>query len=150
MKWTDEKRRVAEAHARRIYSKFVGKVLLVGEVDFYAQDDHLDARPGGLFRLVSTPDADVVRWCYDFLDPYWNLELIEASDELDTVLSKETFYEDEGQPHFWCYGPTIQLDEVGEVAVDPQERTGPNLRLPNGEPLSIPHLPFSFPREGLP
>ena len=147
-KWTDEKRRVAEAHARRIYSKFVGKVLLVGEVDFCAQDDNLGAQPGGLFRVLSTRDDDVVRWCDDdFLDPYWDLELIEASDELDAILSGTTFYED--QPNFYCYGPTIQLDEVGEVVVA-QERTGPNLRLPNGEPLPIPHLPFSFPREGQP
>lgn len=102
---TDEAIRHAESLAYADYAASLGKVFLVDELTGYSDDDEFNPRHYGYFdlkldtparvRLVHTDEDSLKHWVDEWLDPYWNFELIEPHPQLPAKIRT-----------MWGYGPS--------------------------------------------
>ena len=91
-----------EAH-RKIkadYEAILGRIILVLELTGYKDDDSHDFRmdPPVKARVVRTREDDLFH-CVDkeWIDPYWDLELVEPHPRLEGYIS------------FWMYGTSYNI-----------------------------------------
>lgn len=88
-----------EARARVDYSRHLGRELLVQVVYGYRGDDSVDCFPvrGGELRVrvAPTSDGDLCHWNDEWLDPYWNVEVLSTEDPGVA-----------GARSFWIFGPS--------------------------------------------
>lgn len=92
----------ARAKARADFAAVVGTIIrpewICGIVDFNSCEINNDGRIAA--RVLDTPDADVTRTCDDFVDPYWNLEIVEDPNG-------ETLEID----HPWTWGTSYEFED---------------------------------------
>lgn len=99
--------RQKDVHARikADFKAIKGRTILVSELTGYVGDDYVDflLRTPATMRVDSTPEGDLLHQVdRDWIDPYWNLELLVPHPEL------------EGASGLWMYGTSYDLDS-GEV-----------------------------------
>lgn len=73
----------------RDFNEIKGCILLVHQLTGY-QDDHsidFDLRTPAKVRVTATPQSDLFHQIDDWVDPYWNLELVEPHPELEGIRS---------------------------------------------------------------
>ena len=98
MRITEEKQAELEAKAVADFKAMVGEIITVTSVTGY--DDHDNSQDFyGEFKVkvTSTPESDIRHWCDEFLDPYWNVDIVEPVPD---VLK--------GCRSFWTYGPSYE------------------------------------------
>ena len=66
------------------YAEVLGKPILVSELTGYVGDNNVDFNldPPAKVRVVSTSADSIRHWNDDWLDPYWELELLEPHPQL--------------------------------------------------------------------
>ena len=90
-----------EANAMADYQDYLGKVVTVDRLQCYLHDDSKDLDCGGVpfvVRVTPTQDEDIKHWNDEYLDPYWNVEVVEPHPALP-----------EGFTSPWIDGPTYEL-----------------------------------------
>ncbi len=89
------------AKARADFEAALGTILRPDFVGGFEGEDSTDASPNGTaaLRVVATPQEDLEHTVDDWLDPYWNLELVEDPEHLLTRMRS-----------LWTYGPSYQFD----------------------------------------
>lgn len=103
-----EKRTPAELDLeRRVlaeYEQHLGRVIAVSSVCGYIGTDSVDIHldTPALVRVVKTDPQSVVRWMDDWLDPQWDVELVEPHPALKGVDS------------LWVYATSYHPDESPE------------------------------------
>jgi hypothetical protein len=101
---THEQYEILETHALLDYNLNFGKTMRVDQID------GLDRRqisttifaPVGksfLVRLIETNQTDLFHWNDDFIDPYWNIEVIDACG-LDSEMPE----------YPWIFGPSYEAN----------------------------------------
>lgn len=92
--------------ARELFAAALGRVFEVWELDGYIGNDSImlvaQDEPF-VVRVVHTSDDDVTRHDYEWLDPYWNVELVEP--HWDAVVGGELVRST------WIYGPSAYVQE---------------------------------------
>lgn len=92
-----------EEIALKEFSEYKGKILLATVLLGYENDDskswHVD--PPILVRVLETDKSSIFHWNDDWLDPYWDVELLEDRPEFKNASS------------FYVDGPSRNLN--GEV-----------------------------------
>lgn len=97
----------AEALALADYQKAIGTALTVRMLTGYKGDDSYDFDSGEyLVRVTDTPEDDLNHWVDEYLDPYWNVEIVGNHPEL------------EGYRSFWTFGPSYQIAEGKVVSAE--------------------------------
>lgn len=90
-----------EARAREDFTRHLGRELLVPVVYGYAGDDSVECFPAQAqalrVRVTDTDDRDLTHWNDDYLDPYWNVDVLSQDPSVDGVRS------------FWIHGPSYCL-----------------------------------------
>lgn len=99
------------------YQAGLGKIFKVTELTGHADDG--DPRSDGYFdvslkqpaivRLIDTDEEALKRWVYEWLDPYWDFELVEDHPELPKQIRT-----------LWGYGPSYNA-LTGERQGAPEE-----------------------------
>jgi hypothetical protein len=94
-----DQRRELEAQALKDYHEAFGTIMTVRSLTGYQDDGSYDFDgPEYRVRVVDTPENDLYHWCDEYLDPYWNVELVEPMpDEL------------KGYRNFWTYGQSYKV-----------------------------------------
>jgi hypothetical protein len=105
----------AEARALRDYVKHRGRVLVADEVDGYDEDD--DSEPGWFdppirVRVLPTSLADVTRGDREWIDPYWDVEVVGHPPRHRVVSGDGRTIRS-----VWVYGTSYSVD--GEVYPTP-------------------------------
>lgn len=73
----------------RDFKEIEGREILVSHLTGYKGDDSIDfdlATPARV-RVTATPESDLFHQIDDWVDPYWNLVLVEPHPELADVRS---------------------------------------------------------------
>lgn len=89
----------AEGKALADYRAALGTIITVKMITGYNDSDDsididgIDAR----VRVVETPEDDLYHWVDEYLDPYWNVELVEPIAEVAGLRS------------LWTFGPSYRL-----------------------------------------
>jgi hypothetical protein len=86
----------------RDFDEIKGRVLLVSHLTGYKGDDSIDidlTTPAKV-RVSATPESDLFHQIDDWVDPYWNLELVEPHPELADVRS------------LWMFGHSYSIKGV--------------------------------------
>jgi hypothetical protein len=97
--------RLKETHARikDDFKAIQGRAILVSELTGYIGDDYVDfflSTPATV-RVDATAEDELFHQVdRDWIDPYWNLELLEPHPEL------------EGARSLWMFGTSYNLDGV--------------------------------------
>lgn len=98
------------------FKAHAGKILLVRTVVGYNErDDSVDilCDPPARMRVRATCcDDDLRHWCGDWLDPYWDVDLIEPHPALTDIRST------------WVFGPSYSIDGKMEPSDWTVENTG--------------------------
>ena len=84
-----------EEQARKDHAEHVGKVLTVKNIQGYIGDESGDfcCNPPAKVRVLPCAHPeDLEHWVDEWLDPYWDVELVEPHPQL------------EGARSFWIYG----------------------------------------------
>ncbi|MFP3637829.1 hypothetical protein [Paraburkholderia sp. SIMBA_054] len=93
------------------YNAVTGKVIEVEKISGYDEHDNshdLLLAPAAKVRVLTTDRASIVRWCDDWMDPCWDVELAEPHPQVKNLRS------------LWVYGPSYHPDgrvEAGDQAV---------------------------------
>lgn len=89
--------------AEEDYKAALGRVVLVSHLTCYMGEDSvdLDVDPPARMRVIQTPVSDLQHRVDQWLDPYWNLELLDYHPKLN------------GARSFWTFGKSYNLN--GEV-----------------------------------
>lgn len=93
-------RKGAEDEALADYEAALGTEIQVAEITGYRDDRSVDVRLDRPIRVRVTQSSfqhDVLHWNDDFLDPIWNVELVDRPREL------------EGLSNFWVFGPSYRV-----------------------------------------
>ena len=96
-----------ERKALHDYEDYVGEVLIVNLINgFTGHPDSGDSTEWELktpvrVRVTNTDQRDITRWNNEFIDPIWNVELVEPSEEL------------KNGRNFWVHGISYSIN--GEV-----------------------------------
>jgi len=89
------------------YAAVYGRPILVSQFTGYNKDDNsvdFNLDPPLLARVTDTPELDLFHFAGDgWIDPYWNLERLEAREELYKIRS------------LWTFGPSYNL-KTGETS----------------------------------
>jgi hypothetical protein len=92
----------AQAKILADFEEVVGKEVLVESLTGYKDDDMVelyDLNPPALCRVTKTSKGDLLHQCdRRFVDPYWNLELIEPHEKVNGLTS------------LWMFGASYNLD----------------------------------------
>jgi len=117
---TRRTREQIEAQAWDDYSLLLGDTILVTQIDSYRDNDHvvIDLDPPVRCTVLPTPEADVVRWLDEWLDPYWNVQPLEQRPELA------------GTRGWWVYGPSYNLTTGERTPGSWEERPAPAVDSP--------------------
>ena len=96
-----------ELHAKadQDHAQALGRVLLAKVVSGYRDDECIDVicDPPARLRVAATPRLDLHHWtCDGWLDPYWNVELVEPHPALA------------GMTSLWTFGPSYNIT-TGEI-----------------------------------
>lgn len=94
-----------EAAALAEHESMVGKILLASVVDGYEDDDNcrdFACDPPARVRVMRTARESVLHWNDDWLDPYWDVELVEPHPVLKGVRS------------MWVFGTSYNVDGCGK------------------------------------
>jgi hypothetical protein len=98
-----------EQRVRDDYEYYLGRELLVSTLDAFCEEtgnsEQLKFDPPIRVRVEVTPDYDLFRYIYDWLDPIWNVEPREKRPKL------------EGCTSFWVYGFSYNRNGRVEVSV---------------------------------
>src|SRR3972149_2024944 len=86
------------------YGRIKGRPILVSELTGYRDDHSIDfgLEPPALVMVAHTSDGDLSHQVDQWLDPYWNLTLLEPHPQLKGVES------------LWMFGTSYNL-ETGEA-----------------------------------
>jgi hypothetical protein len=97
-------KRSLELQALADAAVYEGATIRVSMIDGYSGNDHeqLELQPPVLARVVKTPREDVLHWTDGFIDPYWDVELLEDHPDLPTDFRNP-----------WVYGISYGLE--GEI-----------------------------------
>lgn len=82
------------------YEKILGATIFVSGVTGYVDDNTVDfdlAKPAKM-KVVETSRDSILHWNSEWLDPYWELELVEPHPELQGIRS------------LWMFGDSYSLD----------------------------------------
>lgn len=82
------------------YEKILGATIFVSGVTGYVDDNTVDfdlAKPAKM-KVVETSRDSIIHWNSEWLDPYWELELVEPHPELQGIRS------------LWMFGDSYSLD----------------------------------------
>jgi hypothetical protein len=76
------------------------RVIQVTELTAYVDEDSIDFHLStpALVKVVQTPLSDLTHEVYPWMDPYWNLELVEPHPELKDARS------------LWMFGTSYDLE----------------------------------------
>ncbi len=92
----------AERLARQAHAGAVGTIIRVGYVMGYQDDgSHEFYAPAGetiAVRVMPTDDQSLTHWNDEFLDPYWDVELVDRPEFIPA-----------GADNFWIDGPSFRL-----------------------------------------
>jgi hypothetical protein len=91
-------RETTEALALETFKKHRGKVLLVRFLDGYRGNDSCvqEFNPPVRVKVVETSRTDILHWNDDYLDPYWDVAVLDGNrEELNGLRST------------WVNGPSI-------------------------------------------
>ena len=82
------------------YKTFLGKPVMPTIISGYRGDDQIDVQVDGkvIVKVVETSADDIAHWNDDFLDPYWNIEIIDDPQGLC-----------EGLRSAWIFGRSYQV-----------------------------------------
>ncbi len=91
----------AYAMARADFQAALGTILRPAYVYGFKDEDTSDAYTDGTvaLRVIATPREDLEHTVDDWLDPYWNVEVVEDPGGLLA-----------GMRSLWTYGPSYQFD----------------------------------------
>lgn len=94
----------AKAKVLADYEAMLGKEIFVSELTGYKDDAQEDfiLNPPVKCRVTKTNRTDLLHDCDHWMDPYWNLELVEPDPRL------------EGYTSLWMYGTSYNVT-TGEV-----------------------------------
>lgn len=113
-----------EAWAFGDYEEVLGKTIFVTFVTGYVGNDTVDfsLKKPAKVKVVKTSRESILHWNGEWLDPYWELELVEPHPELK-----------EGRS-FWMFGDSYSLDgkyeptafepHIGPRAWSPRDKVG--------------------------
>ena len=82
-----------EFKAMAEYQEVLGKTVLVRLVSGYKNEncDDIACDPPAKMKVVATCERDIKHRVYDWLDPYWNVEIVEPHPTLKDVTSMWVF-----------------------------------------------------------
>jgi hypothetical protein len=97
-------REAAETLALETFRSHKGKVLLVRFLDGYRGNDSCtqEFNPPIRVKVVETNRFDIIHWNDDYLDPYWDVAVLDHRQELNGLRST------------WVNGPSINIP-TGQV-----------------------------------
>lgn len=106
---------VIESKAREDYRHYLGKIVLVNAISGFVGNDSVDIRlaPPAKVLIEATRLESVLRWNDDWLDPYYEVRLIEEHPMLVGVRS------------LWIHGPCYHLNGKQTEASDIVQELGP-------------------------
>lgn len=92
----------ARARARADYETHLGQVIEVQFLEGYVGDDSQEWRsdPPFLVKVIETDAESLNHWCDEFLDPYWNVEVIDDRGVVPPEAHSHSF---------WVYGPSYEV-----------------------------------------
>src|SRR5262245_13193775 len=104
------------------YEQVLGRVIWVSELSGYRNDDSLElyVKPPAKVKVVSTMKDSILHWNDGWLDPYWELELVEPHPQLEGIRS------------LYMFGDSYSLTGRMEPARY-EPRVGPREWTPRGE-----------------
>src|SRR5437879_1356733 len=96
---SDVNREAVEAHALAFHLAHVGRLLEVGYLCGYTEDDDSEDVACSAIVRVSPVDGnthqDICHWNDEWLDPYWDVELISGDERAKSLRS------------IWIDGPSV-------------------------------------------
>ncbi len=93
----------AYAKARAEFAAALGTIVHPAYVYGFAGEDSTDALTDGTvaLRVIATPQEDLEHTVDGWLDPYWNLEVVEDPEDLLA-----------GMRSLWTHGPSYQFNAI--------------------------------------
>ena len=91
------------AHNAKVdYAGALGTVIAPEWVYGYRQDDAVDIAACGKVqvRVIKTAPTDILHWSDDYLDPYWDVEVV---SDPENILR--------GASSLWVHGPSYRVAE---------------------------------------
>jgi hypothetical protein len=73
--------------ANQEFKAHLGKLLKVEYLCGYSDNDSADVACEAIVRVVPTPETDILHWNDEWLDPYWDVELIEGDERARSLRS---------------------------------------------------------------
>jgi len=118
-----------EKWALEDYKKVVGKTFFVQEFSAYYMDSSIDfsLEEPLKVKVVKTPEMDILHWNDEWLDPYWDLEILKIPEQMlvDHPKLKEL-----RSPYM--FGDSYSLDgKIQPARIDPRPE-GPRDWSPRG------------------
>ncbi len=91
-----------KARARADYQNVLGTILRPDWLAGYEEHDSVDYHVKGqvAVRIVATKDEDVLHFVDDYLDPYWNIEIVNDPAGLTA-----------NGRNFWIFGTSYRVEK---------------------------------------
>jgi hypothetical protein len=94
------------------YQKILGETIFVSDLTGYVDDNTVDfgLKKPAKVKVVKTSMDSLLHWNDEWLDPYWELELVEPHPALKGVRS------------LWMFGDSYSLDgKCGPARYEPRQ-----------------------------
>lgn len=102
----------AIAAARADYQRVLGTIIEVNRINGMWNDDSCawDCDPPVRVLVIDTPDGDVTYDVMGYIDPYWNVELLERGLKEDQRRDLLAHIPADARS-FWVDGPSYKIEE---------------------------------------